>query len=117
MEDRFLGNMDSFMQIFNLLIGVLATYYAITGKGYAYKNDYPEEIKAEANALLRKFLWFIGPFVLVFALLEYFAGLDEGTKFILNWVQIGGVLIAIIVYVIMFRRRFGKIVDKSKKIR
>ena len=43
------GTMD-FMIIFNLVIGIYALYAGITGKGAAYKNDYPKKIQAEANA-------------------------------------------------------------------
>ena len=39
-----INSMNSMMAIFNLVIGVYCIYGAISGKGAAYKNDYPENL-------------------------------------------------------------------------
>ena len=39
--------------ILNLVIGVLCLYWAIVGKGYPYKVNYPKKIRANSNKLMR----------------------------------------------------------------
>ena len=107
--------MDTFngmMVIFYLAIGVYSIYAAIAGKGYAYKNDYPEEIKEEANKMMRVVLAVAGPILILFAALEYF-------KIGGYWIVIGGAAaigVLFIVYAIIFRRKFGKILKKYKRM-
>ena len=104
-------NMNGMMRIINLAIGIWATYSAISGKGAVYKNDYPKAIKEEANAFMRKFLWFIGPFMVVTTgalyLLEYL-GVSSQAVLIFDLASVAIVVITVVVYVILFRRRFGK---------
>lgn len=102
--------MDQFTNmfvIFNAAIGVFALYSAITGQGAAFKNDYPEKVKGPANALLRKFLWAIGPVLLLSAASDYFKIFGDATM-IVSYICIGIVLALIIAYVVLFRIRFGK---------
>lgn len=102
--------MNSFMLIFNLVIGAYATYAAIAGKGAAYKNDYPKAVKEKANALLRKFLFIIGPLMLVSSAIEYFNpfGLEAGVLRLISMIAIGLVLALVIAYVVIFRVKYGK---------
>lgn len=98
---------DNFFLLINIAIGIYATYAGIVGRGFAYKNDYPEEIKADANALLRKFLLVIGPVMLVGSAVDYFSLLGDATfYFALSVIVI--VLALVIVYIVIFRKRFGK---------
>lgn len=104
-------NMDGMLRIINLVIGVWATYAAISGKGAAYKNDYPKAIKADADALMRKFFWIIGPFLIVSTgalyLLEYLK-VDAGIVRIIDYVSSAIVVIWVIVLVVLLKKRFGK---------
>ena len=104
-------NSDSIFRILNLVIGIWATYSAITGKGAAYKNDYPKGVKEAANALLRKFLWGIGPFMVVSTGLLYlldYLGVDKQTVLVIDLASVAIVVVAVVVYVILFRKRYGK---------
>lgn len=87
--------------------GAMSMYYAITGQGKAFENDYPKSMKEEANSMLRKFLWIIGPIALASGVLElvgypwgYYVGL--------------AIIPLIVVYVIMFRSRFKDVLKNRK---
>ena len=101
-----LEDMNSFMSIFMIIIGIFALYSAITGKGPAYNNDYPKSMKEEANALLRKFMWIIGPVITVLGILEYIGYEWAG------WATYIVIIPAIVIYVIIFRKKFK---DQLKK--
>lgn len=97
--------MDSFTNMFsfiNVAIGAFAIYSAITGKGPAFKNDYPESIKEDCNKLLRKVCWVVGPLLLVEGILEYL-GYAFAVYFIIP------VFITIGVYLYIFFKKYGKI--------
>ena len=100
--------MEQFMAVFMIVIGGFIFYSAITGKGPAYKNDYPKEMKEEANAFLRKFCWIVGPATLITGILDY---LEYPWIY---WISLGLILPGIIVYIIMFRRKFKKYLNKMK---
>ncbi len=100
------GTMD-FMIIFNLVIGIYALYAGITGKGAAYKNDYPKKIQAEANALMRKFLLIAGPIMIAGSAIEYFKVFGDFSSMI-GLITIGILLVMVVGYIIIFRRRYGK---------
>ena len=99
--------MDNMLIIFNVVIGGYATYAAIVGKGAAYKNDYPKAIQADANALLRRFLFILGPLLLLSSAIEYFNLLGSATK-IFTFASIIAAVVIIVVYIVLFRKRFGK---------
>jgi cytochrome bd-type quinol oxidase subunit 2 len=101
-----LDSMDQFMSGFMVLVGLFAIYSAVTGKGPAFKNDYPVAMQAEANKMMRTFCWIIGPVVTIFSILEYMKN-DWGTSWA-YWVNLGITVPAIIVYVVLFRRKFKK---------
>ncbi len=82
-------------------------YSAITGKGPAYKNDYPKAMKEEANAFLRKFCWYIGPVATITGVLDYLGYTWA------YWVSMGVIIPAIVIYVILFRRKFNKYLKKK----
>lgn len=109
-QDR-MEQMNKFMALFSLVIGAYAVYAGIRGKGYAYKNDYPAQIAEEANKLLRIFLLILGPIMLVFSALEYFEIWPESYL-----ISIIAVLIGVIVYVVIFRVKFGKALMDPKKV-
>lgn len=109
-------NLNSMMAIFNVLIGVYCTYSAITGKGSAYKNDYPEEIKEVANKSMRKLLAVIGPIALITGVFDYFGNkwFGEGANRIVQYVGIGVMLALIIAYIVWFRVKFSKQLKNPK---
>ena len=107
-ETTGLSGINSFMSIFMIAIGVFAIYSAVAGKGPAFKNDYPASMQAEANQMLRKFLWIIGPITLVTGVLDYLGYTWA------YWASIAIIIPAIIVYIIIFRRRFK---DDLKRMR
>jgi len=89
-----------------IIIGVLALYSAFTGKGPAFNNDYPKAMKEDANKMLRKFCWIIGPIAIGTGVLDY---LGYSWAY---WVSLGTIMPAIIVYLIIFRRRFKDYLKK-----
>ena len=96
------GNIESFMSIMMIAIGVFAFYSAVTGKGPAFKNSYPASMQVEANKMLQKFLWFVAPVTLASGIFDF---VFPGSP----WPYLVGVIIiipAIIIYVVMFRRKF-----------
>jgi len=95
-------SMNNFMSIIMIVIGVFIIYSAITGKGPAYKNDYPEEIQEEHRKMLRIFCTIVGPVVLAGGILDYMK-IPWGF-----WVSTGVIVPGIIIYIIIFRRRFKK---------
>lgn len=104
------GNIDGFMSIMMIAIGVFAFYSAVTGKGPAYKNSYPKSMQEDASKMLQKFLWFIAPVTLISGILDYVY--PESL-----WPYLGGIIVifpAIIVYVVLFRRKFK---DELKRMR
>lgn len=101
-----MGDMNQMMSIFSIFIGAFALYSAITGKGPAYKNDYPKVMKAEAEKMLRIACWVAGPIMLVTGILDYMG---------YQWaffISIGTILPGIVVYMIIFRRKFKQYLKK-----
>lgn len=99
-------NMNQFMSGFTVIIGLFALYSAITGKGPAYKNDYPKAMVADANKMMRTFCWIISPVIIIFGVLDYLG---------YSWAYIANVCItipAIVVYFILFRRKFKQFLKK-----
>lgn len=101
-----MGDMNKMMAAFMAIIGVFVLYSAITGKGPAFKNDYPKAMKEDADKMMRKFCWIIGPIVTVTGVLDYM-----GYSWA-YWVSLATVMPAIIVYMILFRKRFKKYLKK-----
>ena len=95
-------NMNQMMSIFTILIGAFALYSAVTGRGPAYKNDYPKAMKEDANKMLRQFCWIVAPIMLVTGVLDY---LGYTWAF---FITLGITIPGIVVYTIMFRKRFKK---------
>jgi len=93
--------------VINIAIGVFALYSAYTGKGPAFKNDYPEPIKEGANKLLRTMCWFIGPILLVQGVLDY---MDYTNISMLLMIP---VFLCIVVYMVIFVRRYWKELHKK----
>jgi uncharacterized protein (DUF983 family) len=98
--------MNQMMSAFMVIIGVLALYSAFTGKGPAFNNDYPKAMKEDANKMLRKFCWIIGPIAVVTGVLDYIGYAWA------YWVSLATILPAIIVYIIIFRKRFKNYLNK-----
>ena len=99
-------DISQFMSLFMIIIGIFTMYSAITGKGPAYNNDYPKSMKEDANKMLRTFCWIIGPVATVTGVFEYM-----GYQWAF-WVNMGYILPVIIVYIVLFRRKFK---DRLKK--
>ncbi len=102
-----LNSIDQLMSAFIVIAGVLAIYSAITGKGPVFKNDYPKEMREDANNLLRKFCWIIGPVATVTGVLQYMGYAWA------YWVSVGIILPAIVVYMVIFRKKFGQYLKKK----
>ena len=100
-------DMNKMMSAFMVIIGVFALYSAVTGKGPAYKNDYPKAMQADAAKMLRQFLWIIGPIATVTGVLDYLGYTWA------YWVSMATILPLVIVYVILFRKRFGQYLKKK----
>ena len=100
--------MNQLMSAFLILAGVLALYGAFTGKGIVFKNDYPKEMKEEADKLLRKFCWIIGPVATLTGVLD-FMGYTWA-----YWISLGVIFPAIVVYYIIFRKKFKGYLKKKK---
>lgn len=101
-----MDSLNSMMSLFMILIGVLALYSAFTGKGPAFKNDYPKAMKEDADNMLRKFCWIIGPTALVLGIIDY---LGYSWAYIVQMIII---LPTIVVYIILFRKRFKQYLKK-----
>lgn len=100
-------SMNQFMAGIMAVAGLMALYYAITGKGKVYENDYPKAMKEGANKFMRNFLWIIGPVALVSGGLEL---LGYAWGF---WIGFA-LLPAIVVYYILFRRKFKEYLKKMR---
>jgi len=104
------SSMDNLMSIMMIAIGVFALYSAVTGKGPAFKNSYPQSMQEGATKMLQKFLWFIAPVTLASGILD-FVYPDS------MWPYLGGVILiipAIVVYIILFRRKFKEELKRSR---
>jgi hypothetical protein len=99
--------MNQMMAIITVIAGVLAFWYAILGKAPGFNMDYPKEIKADAEKMLRQFCWIIGPVALASGILELVGYAWAGYISLLT-------LPVIIVYVILYRKRFKKYLKKMK---
>lgn len=98
--------MNQLMAGIMVLAGAMSLYYAFTGNGKVYENDYPKAMKEEANKFLRAFLWMIAPIALASGILE-FSGFSWGYFIGL------AILPMIIVYYILFRRKFREYLKKK----
>lgn len=94
------------MAAFMAICGALALYSAFTGKGPAFKNDYPKGMKEEADKMMRKFCWIFGPIALVTGVLDYM-----GYSWA-YWVSLATILPGVIVYIVLFRKRFKNYLKK-----
>jgi hypothetical protein len=97
------------MSIFIIIAGVLATWFAIFGKAPGFKNDYPKEMKEDADRLLRNFCWALGPIAIASGILEMIPGLEWT-----YWVGLAIILPLVIAYIIVFRIKFKKYLKKMK---
>ena len=117
------SSLNGMMSLFMVLIGVFALYAAFTGKGPVFNNDYPKAMKEDANKMLRKFCWYIGPVAIVTGGLDYFwakivgeAVVNEGMFLIAQLPFLLSMALtfpAIVVYVVKFRKRFKQYLKRS----
>jgi Ca2+/Na+ antiporter len=108
LEEVSMGDVNNFMVYFNLAIGVYLTYAAIVGKGKAYENEYPAEVKEGVFKLNRIMYSVVGPVLVISGVLE----LAKVTFF--AWFGIIFVLAAIVVYLVIYYKRFGKAIKASR---
>jgi len=101
-------NPNAFMQFFTLIIAAILLYSGISGKGRAFDTNYPEKIKPQIHAILRKFYLAIGTVLLIGAVLEFTNALGDAVTKIIFWVYTGIALALVIAYVILIRVKFGK---------
>ncbi len=99
----------NFMSWFNLAIGAYVAYAAIAGKGKAYENEYPQEIKESVYKLNRLMYATVGPIMVVLGVLELL-----GVPYV-NWISIIFVFAIIVTYLIIFYSRYGKVLKEARK--
>lgn len=104
------GNFNDIMLYFMLFAAVYVLYYAIRGEGKIYENDYPKAMQEDHKKFLRTFCWIIGIGILPLTILEF---IFPSNAFI-SWANIGYVLACVVVYLILFRRKFGKYIYPQK---
>ena len=101
----------NFMLFFNIIIAVYLLYGGIKGDGKMYENDYPENVQKEYKSGIRKFCLFTGIIMLVLSILElvlYQYPDLNGIANVVSWVNIALVFVAIAVYLILARKKYGK---------
>lgn len=98
---------DQLMSVFFVIAGGLGLYYAIAGKAPGFNMDYPKEMKADAEKMLRKFCFFLGPLAIAMGVLEMIPGLEWT-----YWVGLCIMLPSIVVYIVLFRRKFRQYLKK-----
>lgn len=108
-----MDSVNSMMSVFNILIGVICGYSAIAGKGFIYKNDYPEEVSVPYCKMLRKLCAVLAPLTLFMGIEEYCGLLPENASFVVQMVLTVLVFALLVVFIIWFRKKFGKIIDKQ----
>ena len=105
---------DSMFGVMFMAAGAYCLYAAFKGSGMAYNNNYPPEIKEEANKHLRKYLWIFGPILLAQGFIDY-KGLTEDYPF-LYFIFLGLTVAIFVVFFVTFRKKFGKALSKKKEI-
>lgn len=106
-----MNDFNNIMVYANLLIGIYVIYSAIAGKGKAFENDYPKEIKESVFKFNRIMFFIVGPVMTISSVLELLK-----VKFF-EWFTVIFVLAALVVYLIVFYSKFGKALKnyRSKK--
>ena len=107
-----MNDVTGMMSIFNLLIGALCAYCAITGKGMAYKNEYPKEMKAEADRMMRILLAVLAPLMLFMGAEDYFSLFQDNVSYVVQITLTVIVFLLVVAYIVWLRVKFGKILDK-----
>lgn len=103
------NSINQMMDIFMIIAGVLAVMYAITGHAPGFNTDYPKEMKADAEKMLRKFCWVVGPVVVVASVAEMITNIQ-----IIFWISMAIIVPAIVVYIVLFRKKFKKYLKKMR---
>lgn len=92
--------------IMDIAIGAYLLYAGISGKGNVYQNNrLPEEVQGEAKKLLRVITLILGAILFVSGIFEAFHLFQQE---IVMLVSIGACVIVLIVYYIIFRKKFGE---------
>ena len=107
-----------FLDILNLVIGVLCVYWAIRGKGYPYKSNYPKKVKKYSNKLMRIVLAVAGPISLGMFAITYFGKVDNHfiePWNIVYWILFGLFFVVIALYIILLYSKYGKIILSNTK--
>ena len=112
-----MDNVNSMMAMFNLIIGAICAYCAITGKGFAYKNEYPKEVKPEADRMMRILLAILAPIMLFMGAEDYFSLFEDNISFIVQITCTALVFVGVVAYIVWIRVKFGKIIDKNNNSR
>ena len=98
--------------ILNLVIGVLCLYWAIVGKGYPYKVNYPTKIRAYSNKLIRLTLFLEGPITLFLFAIPQFARNENGGLgqpwLTIYLIVIILAVIVIALYIILLYSKYGE---------
>lgn len=108
-----MDGINNMMAGFNILIGVVAAYAAIFGKGFVYKNDYPKEVNEPYCKMLRIFTAIIAPLTLFMGLEDYFDWFPANVSFVVQMSLTVFLFLLVIAFIVWFRVKFGKIIDKQ----
>lgn len=92
--------------IMDIAIGAYLLYAGISGKGNVYQNNrLPDEVQGEAKKLLRVITLILGAILFVSGIFEAFHLFKQE---IVMLASIGACVIVLIVYYILFRKKFGE---------
>lgn len=92
--------------IMDIAIGAYLLYAGISGKGNVYQNNrLPDEVQGEAKKLLRVITLILGAILFVSGIFEAFHLFQQE---IVMLASIGACVIVLIVYYILFRKKFGE---------
>ena len=110
-----MNGINNMMSVFNIIIGLVCAYAAIRGKGFVYKNDYPEKVQEPYCKMLRRLCIVLAPVTLFMGLEDYLNWFPDNVSFVIQ-LSLSAILFALIVaFIIWFRVKFGKIVDAQFK--
>ncbi len=92
--------------IMDIAIGAYLLYAGISGKGNVYQNNrLPDEVKEDAKRLLRVITLILGAILFVSGIFEAFNLFPQD---IVLLASIGACVVVLIVYYILFRKKFGE---------
>ncbi len=104
---------SNLFDLLNLVIGVLCLYWAIVGRGYPYKMNYPKKIAKYARKMMRITLFIAAPACLGMAACSYFGADPETMRMvspynIFYWISMGIAVASVALFIISLYGKYGK---------